>query len=471
VLKIDPMRENILFSTFIGGGELDRVWDIAVNDEGLVYLTGMTLSGPEDGFPIGNGIPGYEQEHKGGSSIFLIILSSTGTDILYSSYFGGESIINDGLAVALDPEGNIFIGGNTTSSRDENFPIGGNIPGYDSTLNCDPSIWPGDPPTDAFVMKLDPSGMTILYSTYLGGEGYNFINRLMIDDHGNAHVSGKLGRLDTYGGLTENVVINSRNIWSHTYEKEKKTDFLILNPDGTEIIYAALPPFQSIILPHTQGLLMTGTISMHHDMIPFFLPSEEKEIPYSSLHNINDRQIFVVLLDLMNQQMLSSTNLIGHLLSLDQVAIDSTGNIYLLGTAEDTSLLQWESQYFSLTADDYEEAQQNICFLVKLDSSLEQILYACHFDTANRERYGHNFYLYLAVDDHEQAYIAGSISESFNEYAYVMKVDTTAVNLTVSEQTDSASTDLLMFWLIFLIVLCLLLLFYLVAKRARKKVH
>ena len=85
-------------------------------------------------------------------------LNASGSALLYSVYIGG-SADEWGLAIALDSLGQAYVTGQTTST---NFPVVG---GFQTTL--------GDPSGDAFITKINAAGNAFLYSTYLGGNGFD----------------------------------------------------------------------------------------------------------------------------------------------------------------------------------------------------------------------------------------------------------------------------------------------------------
>jgi hypothetical protein len=93
----------------------------------------------------------------------------------YSTYLGGTS--NDqGFGIAVDSAGNAYVTGSTIST---DFPVAGNP--AQGTRSLD---------TDVFVAKLDPTGTTLLYSTYLGGSGADVGTAIAVGLDGNAHVTG-----------------------------------------------------------------------------------------------------------------------------------------------------------------------------------------------------------------------------------------------------------------------------------------
>jgi hypothetical protein len=92
----------------------------------------------------------------------------------YSTYLGGSSG-EIGYGIAVDADGNAYVTGSTGSI---DFP----------TVNPLQAATVGD--FDAFVSKLDPTGTTLVYSTYLGGTGFDRGTGIALDASGNAYVTG-----------------------------------------------------------------------------------------------------------------------------------------------------------------------------------------------------------------------------------------------------------------------------------------
>jgi IPT/TIG domain-containing protein/beta-propeller repeat-containing protein len=92
----------------------------------------------------------------------------------YSTFLSGNSGASaDGIAV--DSSGNAYIAGSTIST---DFPMEN---AYQSG---------GITNSVAFLSKFDPTGTTLLYSTYLGGTGESYSMGVAIDGSGNAYVTG-----------------------------------------------------------------------------------------------------------------------------------------------------------------------------------------------------------------------------------------------------------------------------------------
>lgn len=114
--------------------------------------------------------------------------------LVYSTYFGG-SADEQGVAIAVDRDGNAYVTGATTSldtrytPADEGFPA---TPGaFDGALDDSGSPTFGPAFSDAFVFKLDPNGTQPLYATYLGGEYADAGIDIAVDVLGEAFVVGR----------------------------------------------------------------------------------------------------------------------------------------------------------------------------------------------------------------------------------------------------------------------------------------
>ena len=174
--KLNPLGTKLLYSTFLGGSGLDDGNGIAVDGSGNAYVTGDTESLD---FPttsgalqtlLGNGLSTFL------SDAFITKLNPSGTELVYSTYIGGQYHENSG-GIALDSSGNAFVTGRTYST---DFPV---TPGALQPIPSDPY--------DVFVAKLDGSGESLLYGTYLGGFGFSDYGRgIAVDSSGNAYVTG-----------------------------------------------------------------------------------------------------------------------------------------------------------------------------------------------------------------------------------------------------------------------------------------
>ena len=149
--KLDPTGNELVFSTYFGGEHDDFGYDIDIDSQHNVFVTGQTASW---NFPVVNR---YQLSPYGGlPDAFITKFNSDGNSIVYSNFIGGTAF-DAGSAVSVDANGYACIVGQTESS---NFLT---IKPYQDKLRGS---------FDAFVTKFDPEGKyPAMYSTYLGGSG------------------------------------------------------------------------------------------------------------------------------------------------------------------------------------------------------------------------------------------------------------------------------------------------------------
>jgi pimeloyl-ACP methyl ester carboxylesterase len=164
------------YSTYLGGGDSDIGWSIAVDATSNAYVTGDTLS---TNFPTANAF----QVHKnGGMDVFLTKLTAGG-GLSYSTYLGGNSD-DIGKGIAIDSASNLYLTGQTFST---NFPT--TLKPYQEAHAIDNGR------SDVFVTKLTASG-SLSYSTYLGGNMTDSGAGIAVDPGGNAYVTGSTESTD-----------------------------------------------------------------------------------------------------------------------------------------------------------------------------------------------------------------------------------------------------------------------------------
>lgn len=185
-LVIDPV---LSYSTYYGGNLGESAWAIAVNNaDGSIYVAGQTFSSK-----VTNNIPfwtsgAYQTNYHGGrqaGDAFVARFDNTGTNLIYATYLGGSGD-DAAYAIAIDGSGNAFVAGATVSS---NFPVVNPIPGgnkINGVINKNLKIYS----TDAFVAELDPTGSSLIYSTYIGGSGAEAANAIALDPSDNAFITG-----------------------------------------------------------------------------------------------------------------------------------------------------------------------------------------------------------------------------------------------------------------------------------------
>ncbi len=207
--KINPAAggaSDLVYSTYLGGSTAvsfpaqEMGYGIKADSSGNAYITGVTYSSD---FPTTLGA--YSTSLSGFSDGFITKINPAGggtNDLLYSTYFGGSSSMQESVDIALDSSNNVLVVGRTTSN---NFPTTGNA--YDTSYNTGNG-------GDIFILKLDPAGNgagDLKYSTFIGGTDDDWGSDIEVDNYGDVYVTG------------------------HTFWQTPPSDFPITNPtyDGT----------------------------------------------------------------------------------------------------------------------------------------------------------------------------------------------------------------------------------------------
>jgi hypothetical protein len=171
VLELDPSGSRLLYASYVGGTADDYCNALTIDHSGHAYITGNTKS---TNFPTAQ--PIQSQISNDGMSAFVAKLSTTGTSLEYSTYLGGDGgLVQIGTGIAVDGDGAAYVMGSTHSAA---FP----------TMNA---LQPTSGNYyDAFVLKLNPFGSSLVYSTYLGGGDSDTSGGIAVDAAGNAYVTG-----------------------------------------------------------------------------------------------------------------------------------------------------------------------------------------------------------------------------------------------------------------------------------------
>lgn len=170
-ISIFNPQGTLIYSTYIGRNSRDQIFRIAVDAAGIVYAGGMTSS---PNFPLVNPI----QSVYGGDwdDAFVLKLNPWTNQLLFSTFLGGAGR-DETWGIDIDSAGNLYVAGGTGSS---NFPLHAPL---------QPTYGGGE--WDAFIAKIDGSTYQLVYSTFLGGAGYDFAWGLKLDSGGNVYAVGE----------------------------------------------------------------------------------------------------------------------------------------------------------------------------------------------------------------------------------------------------------------------------------------
>ena len=177
-VKISPTGQVLEYSTYISGSGQDYGNGIAVDGQGMAYITGTTSS--TNLLPAG--VPGYQKSIKGGQDAFLFKMNfQAGIPPIYATYLGGSTGYDYGEAVAVDSAGSAYVTGATAST---DFPV------TNMALQTVKG-WPYDAfEKDAYVTKFGSDGTGLIYSTYLGGSMDDWGYDIKVDSSFRAFVTG-----------------------------------------------------------------------------------------------------------------------------------------------------------------------------------------------------------------------------------------------------------------------------------------
>jgi len=210
-LKLNATGSAPVYATYLDGTLStadDEALAVAADSTGNAYLTGRTSS---PNFPT---TPGAFQTQLAGTNCINLTCASdafvtkfdSGGALVYSTYLGGAGG-ETGTGIAVDSAGNTYVTGGTESA---NFPT---TVGVYQTM-----------PGKAFVTRLNSTGSSLVYSTYLGGGATIQYTNLAIDSLGDAYIVGAAGPgmpivnsiQQGFGGGSRDAFVNVLNSFGTT---------------------------------------------------------------------------------------------------------------------------------------------------------------------------------------------------------------------------------------------------------------
>lgn len=179
IAKINIPSAHIEYVTYLGGTARESLSKIKLDASGNLHVVGQTFSTDFPGTALSSipSLASVQPNFGGGTSdAFAVKLNATGTQLLYSTFLGGNDA-EAGLSVALDSMGNAVVSGNTRSS---NFPLAGTP--FQSTRVGN----------DYFAAKINQNGSApLIFSTYFGGIGNDSGGVVALDQFDNIYLSGQ----------------------------------------------------------------------------------------------------------------------------------------------------------------------------------------------------------------------------------------------------------------------------------------
>lgn len=219
VFKFNPALNALFFSTYLGGNQNDAAYNIALDKQNTIYVTGGTESANYPSTP-GTLHPSYMGNIDG----FITHLSNNGNTILESSFIGTPDY-DQSYFVQLDKFNNVYLYGQSSG----NYPIS-------------PGVYANNH-SGQFIHEMTSNLSSTIFSTEFGsGRTVPDIapSAFLVDNCQNIYISGWGGPLMGY-----NVSSSSTFGLSNTTDAfQPVTDgedfyFLVLQKNASGMIYAS----------------------------------------------------------------------------------------------------------------------------------------------------------------------------------------------------------------------------------------
>ncbi|NIN35066.1 MAG: hypothetical protein GTN53_27740, partial [Candidatus Aminicenantes bacterium] len=172
ISMLSPDGSTLLYSTYLGGSDFDKVNDIAVSGSGEVYAAGETTS---NDFPLQDAV---QTTWGGDCDAFVVKFMASGASLVFSTYLGGTEA-DMANCIDLDSSGCAYVAGRTSSSE---FPT---VNAFQSSLADT-----GEYGYDGFLTKFSSDGSSLVYSTYLGGSDSEEITDMVVTGSGVPYLTG-----------------------------------------------------------------------------------------------------------------------------------------------------------------------------------------------------------------------------------------------------------------------------------------
>lgn len=320
VAKFSPAGE-LIYATYLGGSGDDEGMAIAVDASGNAWVAGYTTS---TDFPItANAL---QKKNAGGTlfvsptslppfqgDAFIAAVNPAGAALVYSSFLGGTGADVANL-IAIDTQGNIVLGGTTYST---DFPV--------STMAAPPAF-----ESTGFVVRFNPGGPTIVYSTYFETN----IAALAVNSNGSVYLAGT--------SSPTQPVKTTPGAFQTSSESDFESFVAKLSPDGASRIYATLlggtMGATALTVDESDTAWIVGNIASA--AFPATMPPAAQRGDVFGARLSADGSTLLMAFDTGAQLLVSGQPLLQ----------DSTGNLYISGTTLNVASMTLTTDAFERSA-------------------------------------------------------------------------------------------------------------------------
>ena len=375
-LVIDP---SLVYSTYLGGKNLEKALGVAADREGNAYVTGSTASAD---FPTTAGAL-QQKMHSADTGAFVTKLNPTGTALVYSTYLGGGNS-DVGRAIAVNEKGEAFVVGSTYSV---DFP---------TTAGAAQRMSGGG--RDGFVAKLSADGSRLIYASYLGGSGDDEARGIALSTTGEAHVVGTTESANFPGATREQKAACAGGC--------SRAFVVKMNASGSSLMYATFLGGSGRNSANAIALDLSGAayIAGHTYAKDFAVTAGvfQTNSSHTACSGRECADVFVMKLS-TNGVVLYASRFGGQGdQTANAIAVDTRGNAYVAGRTDSTN--------FATTANAYQSKLPNhagSAFVIKLNPMGSGLVYSTYLGGASSDEA-----MGIAVDERGRAVVAGATSST-----------------------------------------------------------
>jgi hypothetical protein len=303
---IITIEDGLIMSSIIGGTNFDISYEISIDGDGNIIFSGITRSAD---IPINDSRP---SSHIGSTDRVIVKFTPDGGTLLWTTYIGGTGN-DEGDGLAISDDGDIYICGETASS---DFPV---------TSGAVQQSNKGS--KDVYVARLNGTTGELVFSTYIGGDDFDYADDLVLDINGNPIICGKTDSADF--PVTSGVVQESNGGSGDGY-------VLRLSSDGSTIHHSTflgdryVDRFYGVATDSSGSIYLTGL-------------SQSRDFPttndaYQSAYAGGNEDVIICKLDSSMSTLEYSTFFgagFGNTERGRSIKVDSDGSIFIMGETND----------------------------------------------------------------------------------------------------------------------------------------